>query len=144
MRSRGGSCVGAWDGYFTGWTCGAGAAPVSARGMKYMRLSTPSCSSIPLRSISLTGSALWIKMSEIRLMCKHNTVFQPFYPHDSWLTRILYTTHVKKEIENRHLSKTFFIFFGFSLAYFPIFCYYTFVMDFNRKSNDRLRRCYDG
>ena len=51
---------------------------------------------------------------------------------------------VKKEIENRHLSKTFFIFFGFSLAYFPIFCYYTFVMDFNRKSNDRLRRCYDG
>ena len=78
MRSRSGSCVGAWDEYFTGWTCGAGAAPVSARGMKYMRLSTPSCSSIPLRSISLTGFALWIKMSEIRLMCKHNTVFQPF------------------------------------------------------------------
>lgn len=125
MRSRSGSCVGAWDEI-------------------YACLSTPSCSSIPLRSISLTGFALWIKMSEIRLMCKHNTVFQPFYPHDSWLTRILYTTHVKKEIENRHLSKTFFIFFGFSLAYFSIFCYYTFVMDFNRKSNDRLRRCYDG
>ena len=33
MRSRGGSCVGAWDEYFTGWTCGAGAAPVSARGI---------------------------------------------------------------------------------------------------------------
>ena len=33
MRSRDGSCVDAWDEYFTGWTCGAETAPVSARGM---------------------------------------------------------------------------------------------------------------
>ncbi|WP_147341918.1 MULTISPECIES: hypothetical protein [Clostridium] len=78
MRSRDGSCVGAWDEYFTGWTCGAEAAPVSARGMKYMRLSTPSCSSIPLRFISLTGFALWIKRRGNLLLCEHNADFLSF------------------------------------------------------------------
>ena len=94
MRGRGGSCVDAWDEYFTGWTCGAEAAPVSARGMKYMRLSTPSCSSIPLRSISLTGFALCEWPYAAPLTCQHDVALHMSL-HALLIAYLDYTTNTK-------------------------------------------------
>ena len=36
---------------------------------------SPQCRSIPLRSISLTGFALWSSIKEKILMCEHNGFF---------------------------------------------------------------------